>query len=117
MPLRVISYDGASYKKQLLDKGSKENYPVATLVLYFGTESKWTAPKKLYECFNVPNELKPFVNDYKINVFEIAWLDDETISKFKSDFKFVAKYFQIKRLHAFAPLSRASSTIIWHNAL
>ncbi len=99
MPLRVISYDGASYKKQLLDKGSKENYPVATLVLYFGTESKWTAPKKLYECFNVPKELKPFVNDYKINVFEIAWLDDETISKFKSDFKFVAKYFQIKRLH------------------
>ena len=99
MPLRVISYDGASYKQELLDKELKQKYPVATLVLYFGTGSRWTAPKNLYGCLNIPEKLKPFVSDYKINVFEIAWLDDETISKFKSDFKFVAKYFQIKRLH------------------
>lgn len=32
MPLRVISYDGASYKQQLLDKKQKKRYPVATLV-------------------------------------------------------------------------------------
>ena len=97
MPLRVIGYDGASYKQQLLDKDLKQNYPVATLVLYFGIKSEWTAPKNLLGCFNVPEQLKPFVSDYKINVFNIAWLDDETISKFKSDFKFVAKYFQSKR--------------------
>ena len=99
MPLRVISYDGASYKQEFLDKSNTKRYPVATLVLYFGTDSKWTAPKSLYECFDVPKELKPFVSDYKINVFDIAWLDDETISLFKSDFKFVAKYFQTKRLN------------------
>ena len=99
MPLRVISYDGASYKQQLLDKNENSNYPVATLVLYFGTEKRWTAPKNLYGCFNVPKELKRFVSDYKINVFEIAWLDDKTIEKFQSDFKFVAKYFQTKRLN------------------
>lgn len=99
MPLRVISYDGASYKQELLNKDLKQKYPVATLVLYFGTEERWTAPKNLYGCFDVPKELKPFVNDYKINVFEIAWLDDKTIAKFQSDFKFVAKYFQTKRLN------------------
>lgn len=33
------------------------------------------------------------------SVFDIAWLDDETISLFKSDFKFVAKYIQTKRLN------------------
>lgn len=98
MPLRVISYDGASYKQELLDKELKQKYPVATLVLYFGTGSRWTAPKNLYGCLNIPEKLKPFVSDYKINVFEIAWLDDETIEKFKSDFKIVAKYFQTKRL-------------------
>ena len=38
MPLRVISYDGASYKQQLLDKKLKKNFPVVTLVLYFGEE-------------------------------------------------------------------------------
>lgn len=97
MPLRVISYDGASYKKQLLDKKNKSLFPVITLILYFGVK-KWTAPQKLTECFNIPEELKPFVSDYKINVFNIAWLDDDTIEKFTSDFKIVAKYFQTKRL-------------------
>ena len=99
MPLRVISYDGASYKQQLLDGKFKKNYPVATLVLYFGTKERWTAPKNLCSCFEIPEDLRPFVSDYKINVFEIAWLDDETISKFQSDFKIVAKYFQTKRLN------------------
>ena len=97
MPLRIISYDGASYKQELLDKNLKQKYPVATLVLYFGTDSKWKAPKRLHNCFKIPEELKPFVSDYKINVFDIAWLSDETIDMFKSDFKFVAKYFQTKR--------------------
>lgn len=106
MPLRVISYDGASYKEQLLDKKKDKNkdtkkknlYPVVTLVLYFGIEDKWTAPKHLLDCFKVPEELKPFVSDYKINVFNIAWLSDETIDMFKSDFKIIAKYFQTRRL-------------------
>ena len=99
MPLRVISYDGASYKKQLLDEELPKYYPVATLVLYFGYKEHWTAPKNLYSCFNVSEELKPFVNDYKINVFEIAWLDEETVNMFQSDFKFVAQYFRAKRLN------------------
>lgn len=98
MPLRVISYDGASYKQQLLDKKAKQRYPVATIVLYFGTKEKWSTPKNLFGCFNVPEELKPFVNDYKINVFNIAWLSNKTIDKFQSDFKIVAKYFKTVRL-------------------
>ena len=106
MPLRVISYDGASYKQQLLDneKGKKDDttkkslYPVVTLVLYFGTDEKWSTHKNLLSCFKVPEELKPFVNDYKINVFNIAWLSNKTIDMFQSDFKIVAKYFQTVRL-------------------
>ena len=96
MPLRVMSYDGASYKQQLLDDTTKQRYPVITLVLYFG-EKHWNKPKTLLECIKLPDELKPFASDYKINVFEIAWLDDETINKFTSDFKFVAQFFQSKR--------------------
>ena len=98
MPLRVISYDGASYKQQLLDKKANQRYAVTTIILYFGTKEKWSTPKNLLECFKVPDELKPFVNDYKINVFDIAWFSDETIDMFQSDFKFVAKYFQTVRL-------------------
>ena len=99
MPLRVISYDGASYKQQLLDKKQKKRYPVATLVLYFGTEEKWFKAKHLYDCFEVPEKLKPFVNDYKINVFNIAFLSPKTIAMFKSDFKIIAEYFRAKRLN------------------
>ena len=99
MPLRVISYDGASYKQQLLDKNQKKRYPVATLVLYFGTEEKWSKAKHLYDCFQIPEKLKPFVNDYKINVFNIAFLSPKTIAMFKSDFKIIAEYFRAKRLN------------------
>ena len=99
MPLRVISYDGASYKQQLLDKKQKKRYPVATLVLYFGTEEKWSKAKHLYDCFEVPEKLKSFVNDYKINVFNIAFLSPKTIAMFKSDFKIIAEYFRTKRLN------------------
>ena len=99
MPLRVISYDGASYKQQLLDKNQKKRYPVATLVLYFGTEEKWSKAKNLYDCFQIPEKLKPFVNDYKINVFNIAFLSQKTIAMFKSDFKIIAEYFRAKRLN------------------
>lgn len=100
MPIRVISYDGASYKQQLLDnKNQKKRYPVATLVLYFGTEEKWAKAKHLYDCFEVPEKLKPFVNDYKINVFNIAFLSPKTIAMFKSDFKIIAEYFRAKRLN------------------
>ena len=99
MPLRVISYDGASYKQQLLDTNQKKRYPVATLVLYFGTEEKWVKAKHLYDCFEIPEKLKPFVNDYKINVFNIAFLSPKTIAMFKSDFKIIAEYFRAKRLN------------------
>ena len=99
MPLRVISYDGASYKQQLLDTNQKKRYPVATLVLYFGTEEKWSKAKHLYDCFEVPEKFKPFVNDYKINVFNIAFLSPKTIAMFKSDFKIIAEYFRAKRLN------------------
>ena len=102
MPMRVISYDGAGYRAQLLaDKDSKVckvRYPIVTLVLYFGME-RWNKHRSLLECFKVPEELKPYVNDYRVNVFEIAWLEPETVRKFKSDFRIVADYFVRMRIN------------------
>ena len=53
----------------------------------------WTGPRSLYEAIDVPEFLKPYVSDYKINVFEIAYLDEEQVKKVESDFKHVADYF------------------------
>lgn len=95
-PMRVLNYDGMSYSSQLL-KESKERYPVITLVLYFGTDRQWKKSLSLYEMFSVPEELKEYINDYKINVFNIAYLSEEQVNMFTSDFKIVADYFVQKR--------------------
>ena len=98
MVLRVLGYDGAEYRAQCLKESrNKAPYPVITIVLYFGYEQRWTAAKSLYEAVSVPEELKPFVTDTKLNVFEVAWLTDDQVAKFKSDFRIVADYFVQKR--------------------
>ena len=104
MIFRVLGYDGITYRDQLdllsdeLDsngkpKKSKQRFPVITLVLYFGYEKRWTKRRKLSDFVSVLADLKPYFNDYKLNVFEIAWLDDDTVAKFESDFKYVADFF------------------------
>lgn len=42
--------------------------------------------------------MEKFVQDYKIIVFDIAFLPDKTINSFKSTFKHVAHFFKNKRL-------------------
>lgn len=91
MPLRVISYDGNIYKKQADDHVANP-YPVITLVLYFG-EQPWKAPLSLFDRLTINERLKPFVNDYKIHVFDISHMNKEQVQKFNSDFKVVADYF------------------------
>ncbi|MBP3233566.1 MAG: transposase, partial [Eubacterium sp.] len=46
---------------------------------------------------NIPESLYPYVNDYKMHVFDIAFLSDEQLDMFQSDFKIVAKYFVDRR--------------------
>lgn len=98
MPLRIIGYDGAEYRTQLLaDNTGNSRYPVVTLVLYFGHEKHWSQPLRLKECLDIPPEFEPYVNDYRINLFEIAYLTQEQVALFQSDFRIVADYFVQKR--------------------
>ena len=114
MPLRVISYDGAEYRAQLIRDISSQDggdgdiistkkrrdikrYPVVTLVLYFGYEYLWNGPISLKERLKIPDGLDNYVNDYKINLYQIAYLPDEQIQQFKSDFRVVAEFFSQKR--------------------
>ena len=89
MPLRVIGYDGAVYRAEL---SQKDRYPVVTLVLYFG-DMPWGRNRTLYDVVHIPEKLRPFVNDYKINLFEIANLPEEAVNHFHSDFRTVIDYF------------------------
>lgn len=114
MPLRVLSYDGGAYRTQLpkrkgrkkdkKEKTSKHIYPVITLVLNFSTKQKWNTAKSLFEAVDIPEMLRPYVNDYRINVVDVAFLDRKIIDSFKSEFWFVADYFwQIRNNHDYDP--------------
>jgi hypothetical protein len=89
MPMRVMGYDYGSYKKQYDSNAGKyksaeglteDEYlskmkrtdklmPVITVVVYYG-ENSWDGATSLQEMLNVPEEMKPFVNDYKMNLIE-----------------------------------------------
>ena len=100
MPLRVFGYDGAEYVKQSRKENSdKAKYPVITLVLYLGYEKRWNYPKTLFEVLDIDEDIKPYVNDFKINLFEIAYLDREKIDSFKSDFRILADYLYQMRVN------------------
>ena len=111
MPLRILSYDGASYRAQLLRGSSGRLCPVVTIVLYFGWKSHWNQPKTLKKILHIPTELDAYVNDYQIHVFEVAWLSDRQVSMFKSDFHIVADFFtQLRKNNDYVP----SATRIKH---
>ena len=73
-----------------------KRYPVLTLVLYFG-DKVWGRNYSLYDAIAVPERLKPYISNYRINVFEIARLPEEQIACFHSDFKIVVDYFIHRR--------------------
>ena len=89
MPMRVMGYDYGTYKKQYDDNAAKyknvkgmseDEYisrmlktdkfiPVITIVVYYG-EKPWDGAVSLHGMLNIPEEMKPFVNDYRIHLVE-----------------------------------------------
>lgn len=90
MPLRDLEYTVCTYLRQY--ERIKEKYPkrkglsgneflshmkktdrlipVITVVLYYGDE-EWDAAGSLYEMLDLPEDLKPFVSDYRMNLIEV----------------------------------------------
>lgn len=97
MPVRVMGYDYGTYRQQLMEN-RWPLYPAVTVVLNFSNE-RWTRNKSLHEIMNVSEKQKGYIQDYRITVFDIAYLEDETIEKFRSDFKHVAQFFKCRRLN------------------
>ena len=83
----------------LIFKGEQRILPVMTIVLYFGTDHHWYGKKNIKGLMKIPEGLEEYINDYEMKVFEIAWLTEEEISRFHSDFKVVANFFVQKRKH------------------
>lgn len=88
MILRVLSYDAATYKKQ---SGKERIYPVITIVLYWG-KMRWKEPKSLKERLDFPETIEKLISDYSYQLIEVGRLTDEEISRYQSDFRFVAEF-------------------------
>lgn len=92
MPLRVMEYDCFAYKKQyrqtvgvhkrqkdlkeksaeFLSQMKKEDrlHPVITAVIYYGSEV-WDGPLCLHDMLKIPEELRSFVNDYRLLLVDV----------------------------------------------
>jgi len=89
MPVRNMIYDGLNYVKQckryesstkskttsdeFLSKMRKDDRinPVVTLVIYYGEHDEWDGPLFLSEMMEVPEEIKPYFNDYRVNIINV----------------------------------------------
>ena len=92
MPVRALPYDGLGYLKECnkfrnmhkaehdfdsdigflsgMNKSDKI-HPIITLIFYYG-ESPWDGPVTLSGMMtDIPDELRPFFSDYKINLVQI----------------------------------------------
>ena len=119
MPLRTMEYDAAEYGKQAarIRKQVKQSkgidvseflsgfrktdklYPCVTIVLYYGDD--WDGAKSLHELIDftdIPEELRKYVNDYPLHIFNMTKL--ENIDIFRTDLKQIfnfLKYAKDKR--------------------
>ena len=76
-----IKFEGDEFPSEM--KKGQKLVPVITLVLYLGQDKLWDGARSLYEMLEMEDELKPFVNDFKLNLFDYhEWKD---FNRFKTE--------------------------------
>ena len=78
MVIRCGIYEMLEYLKQLKNKKLKRLVPQVMIVFYTG-DKKWNAPVKLSDYLEIPKELKPYFNDWKIYLVDVKDIDTSKI--------------------------------------
>ena len=78
MVIRCGIYEMLEYLKQLKNKKNKRLVPQVMIVFYTG-DKKWNAPVKLNNYFDIPEELNPYFNDWKIYLVDVKEIDTSKI--------------------------------------
>lgn len=108
MVLRAMKDDLANYEKQraqayqdFLDSGQKPSsherlsrtpkdlklIPCITLVIYVGTEEPWDGQTELYGLLDIDEELKPYVSNYRFNLYD--YHEHKDFSVFKTENRYL----------------------------
>ncbi len=88
----------------LMDGSTEESIsPIVSIVLYFG-DGNWKKPLSLHDMIpHMPEQVKPYVNDYPIHVIDVKEIPKKLRSKLKSDFKVIADFFAEKDDENYTP--------------
>ena len=78
MVIRCGNYEMLEYLKQLKNKKLKRLVPQVMIIFYTG-DKKWNAPLKLSDYLDIPEELKEYVNDWKIKAVDVKEIDTSKI--------------------------------------
>ena len=78
MVIRCGNYEMLEYLKQLKNKKLKRLVPQVIIVFYTGPK-KWKGPLTLSDYLDIPEELKEYVNDWKIKVVDVKEIDTSKI--------------------------------------
>lgn len=103
MESEVIGYDTQRKEAYSLQRKSKRKFdkheylsrmkkgqkfiPIITLVIYMGRDKLWDGEKSLYGMLEMDEDIKPFVNDFKLNLFD--YHDYESFDMFKTENRFL----------------------------
>lgn len=103
MESEVIGYDTQRKEAYSLQRKSKRKFdkheylsrmkkgqkfiPIITLVIYVGRDKLWDGEKSLYGMLEMDEDIKPFVNDFKLNLFD--YHDYESFDMFKTENRFL----------------------------
>ena len=103
MESEVIGYDMQRKEAYSLQRKSKRKFdkheylsrmkkgqkfiPIITLVIYVGRDKLWDGEKSLYGMLEMDEDIKSFVNDFKLNLFD--YHDYESFDMFKTENRFL----------------------------
>ena len=76
MIFRLLNYDAMTYINQVESK--KKVYPVGSFVFYTG-DKKWNTPLELNDYFDIPEELKAYINEWKFIFVDVKEIDTSKI--------------------------------------
>ena len=78
MVIRYGNYEMTEYLKQLKNKKLKRLVPQVMIVFYTGPK-KWKGSLTLSDYLDIPEELKEYVNDWKIKAVDVKEIDTSKI--------------------------------------
>lgn len=66
------------------------------MVVYL-SPGKWNAPCSLYDMMDIPEEIRKYVNDYRINLVSLYEMTEKDFKEFATEIRNVFKFLKASR--------------------